>query len=221
MTGHSLPEVLTICAVFVGLHSFMVSHGGKSMLAGWLGRRFMQCYYRGFFVMVSALTMLGAFYLIMTLPDVYLYRAPLWLKLVLYCTQISGMVFGMMSLTVLDAVEFFGLKQMARCRALSVADQAKLTIDGLAVRSFTSKGVYALVRHPIYLAGIVMISFQPDITCNRLLVTALSDGYFLWAAFKEERALLQYEAVGYGAYRQEVPMFNLLKGLFSARVHGR
>lgn len=218
MTEHSLPAVLLICLAFAGLHSFMVSKQGKGFLAGYLGVRFMKCYYRLFFVVISAATMLGAFSMIMSLPDICLFSPPLWLKVTMHLLQATGMLFGMMSLRVLDAAEFFGLRQALRCSQHKDADLASLTLDGLSPLTLTKKGVYSIVRHPIYLAGIVMISLQPDISVNRLLVTALADSYFIFAALKEEALMLKLPALRYAAYRQEVPMFNILKGI-SSKVH--
>lgn len=211
MATHSLTTVLLICMAFAGTHSAMVSASGKVLLARILGERFMKCYYRALFVVISAVSMTGAFFLIMSLPDILLYRAPTWLKALMHTLQIAGMIFGMMSLRVLDASEFFGLRQMMRCRKMQ--DLRALSVDGLSRVSLTKEGVYGIVRHPIYLAGIIMISLQPEITYNRLLVTVLADGYFLFAAFKEERRLLRHPGLHYEAYRREVPMFNILKGV--------
>ncbi len=218
MTGHSLPAVLLICLTFAGIHSFMASRNGKGILAKCLGVKFMKCYYRLSFVVISAATMFGSFFMIMTLPDVYLFRAPLWLKVTMHLLQATGMIFGMMSLRVLNAAEFFGIRQMLRCHKYKDSDLAMLTIDGLSLVSFIKKGVYSIVRHPIYLAGIVMISLQPDITVNRLLVTVIADSYFIFAAIKEENMMLKFPAMGYAVYQHEVPMFNILKGI-SAKVH--
>jgi protein-S-isoprenylcysteine O-methyltransferase Ste14 len=59
-----------------------------------------------------------------------------------------------------------------------------------------------------------MISFQPDVTYNRLVVTIIADIYFIYAAFKEERLLMRNAEVQYGKYAQEVPMFNIFQGIY-------
>lgn len=173
----------------------------------------MQCYYRAIFTVVSAILMFGIFYLLRTLPDKEIYSAPLWLKIPMYSIEIGGMLFGMASLLVLDAGEFFGVKQIRRCRSKQF-DPEKLSIDGVHFKLVTT-GVYSIVRHPIYLAGILMISFQPDITYNWLVVTIFADIYFIAAAFKEEYLLLNVIEHEYRDYQKRVPMFNIFKGLYN------
>jgi len=174
----------------------------------------VKCYYRIFFSTFSAVTLLVIFVLILSLPDIYLFKAPLWVKIPMHMIQVSGMLFGMMSLWVMDAREFFGIRQMKRCRGEKASELTSLSLDGLSPLRLAKTGVYSIVRHPIYLAGIIMISFQPEITYNRLVVTFIADLYFIYAAFKKEHLLLKKKELGYYEYMQKVPMFNLFKGLY-------
>ena len=174
----------------------------------------MKCYYRMFFSTFSAVTLLLIFILILSLPDTYVFRSPLWVKVPMHVIQVSAMLFGMMSLRVMDAREFFGIRQMERCRGNKDPQLTSLSLDGLSPLRLAKTGVYSIVRHPIYLAGIVMISFQPEITYNRIVVTLIADLYFIYAAFKEEHHLLKKKELGYHEYMQRVPMFNLFKGLY-------
>jgi protein-S-isoprenylcysteine O-methyltransferase Ste14 len=191
----------------------MVSKSGKKAIARLTGVKFMQCYYRAIFTIVSAVLMFGFVYLLRTLPDTVIFKAPLWLKLPMYFIEISGMIFGMASLFVLDMGEFFGIKQIRRCHRNQEVDSEKISIDGVHFKLVTT-GVYSIVRHPIYLAGTIMISFQPDITFNWLVVTIFADLYFIAAAFKEEHMLLKVINEQYSAYQHRVPMFNIFKGMY-------
>ncbi|HLC17097.1 MAG TPA: isoprenylcysteine carboxylmethyltransferase family protein [Thermodesulfovibrionia bacterium] len=205
--------IILMCTGFIVIHSTMVSKSGKQALARLTGLKFMQCYYRAVFTVVSAVLVFGCFYLLRTLPDTQIFKAPLWLKLPMYFIEISGMIFGMASLLVLDMGEFFGVRQIRHCQRNQGVDLEKISIDGVHFKLATT-GVYSIVRHPIYLAGIIMISFQPDITSNWLVVTIFADLYFIAAAFKEERLLLKVINKQYSAYQQRVPMFNIFKGLY-------
>jgi hypothetical protein len=191
----------------------MVSNRLKTGISRVIGERFVKCYYRFFFAVFSGVVLIVIFVLILSLPDVYLFHAPLWLKIPMHIIQASGMLFGMMSLLVLDASEFFGIRQIARCLGKKNPDMDSLAVDGISPLRLAKTGVYSIVRHPIYLAGIVMISFQPDITYNRLVVMIIADSYFIAAAFKEERHLLKKPAIGYYEYMKNVPMFNIFKGI--------
>jgi protein-S-isoprenylcysteine O-methyltransferase Ste14 len=214
LTGHSIPTVVLICVSFVFVHSLMVSKWLKRGISRVLGERFVKCYYRFSFTIFSGVALIVIFILILGLPDVYLFHAPLWLKVPMHVIQVSGMLFGMMSLLVLDTSEFFGIRQMTRCRGKKNPDMASLSIDGVSPVRLAKTGVYSIVRHPIYLAGIVMISFQPDITYNRLVVMFIADLYFISAAFKEERHMLKKTEIGYHEYMRNVPMFNVFKGIY-------
>ncbi|MBF0566865.1 MAG: isoprenylcysteine carboxylmethyltransferase family protein [Nitrospirae bacterium] len=154
----------------------------------------------------------------------------------MHIVQVGGMFFGMASLLVLNAPEFFGLSQAKRYKPgkfdvnlnagnpdgfamnlvtnLSFHLSGSLSIDGLSPFELVTTGVYSIVRHPIYLAGILMITFQPVVTYNWLTVTVMSDLYFIAAAIKEERALQKLPEVEYCKYMDRVPMFNLLAGIY-------
>lgn len=209
----NMTTIAIICIGFIVIHSTMVSKSCKKTIARLTGVRFVQCYYRSIFTVVSAILMFAIFFILRTLPDTEIYSAPLWLKIPMYLIEIGGMFFGMASLLVLGASEFFGIKQIRRCKSRQL-DYGNLSIDGVHFKLVTT-GVYSIVRHPIYLAGILMISFQPDITYNWLVVTFFADIYFISAAFKEEYFLLNVINKEYKNYQETVPMFNIFKGLYN------
>jgi protein-S-isoprenylcysteine O-methyltransferase Ste14 len=193
----------------------MVSRKCKMFLKSIVGETFMKCYYRAVFTVVSAILMFGAYYLISSLPNAVFYTVSPWVKWPMHAIQIGGMIFGMGSLFVLDAGEFFGIKQIARCRKSKNPDLSSLSIDGLSPFKLITSGVYSIIRHPIYFAGICMITFQPAISYNWFTVMVMADLYFIYAAFKEERILMRVIPEDYSAYRQKVPMFNIFKGLYN------
>jgi protein-S-isoprenylcysteine O-methyltransferase Ste14 len=57
----------------------------------------------------------------------------------------------------------------------------------------------------MYLAGIVIFTFNPDITVNGLTITALADLYFLFGVFIEERRFLKTFGSRYREYMKQVP----------------
>jgi len=64
------------------------------------------------------------------------------------------------------------------------------TSRDLRSKELVRTGVYGIVRHPMYLAGLVIFTFNPIITVNGLTVTVLADLYFLFGVFIEERRFL-------------------------------
>jgi protein-S-isoprenylcysteine O-methyltransferase Ste14 len=58
----------------------------------------------------------------------------------------------------------------------------------------------------LYLAGIIIFTFNPRITVNGLTVTVLADAYFLFGVFMEERRLVGLFGEQYREYRRRVPL---------------
>ena len=215
MPVHSIHIIIIICVGFITIHSTMVSRKGKRFFMSYLGETFMKCYYRAVFTVVSAILMFGAYYLISILPGSTFYSVSSWLKWPMHAIQLGGMFFGMGSLLVLDAGEFFGIKQVRRCRKAQNPDLTSLSIDGLSPFKLRTTGVYSIIRHPIYFAGVCMITFQPTLSYNWFVVMIMADIYFIYAAFKEERILLRVIPEEYSAYKQKIPMFNIFKGIYN------
>ncbi len=211
--------VVITCMAFVFIHSLMVSKVFKRVLFSLTGERFMKCYYRAIFVLLTPVLMVMVYFVVESLPDTYLFMAPFWLKWPMHLVQLSGMLFGMASLWVLDAAEYVGIKQAKRCLKENSPDLKNLSTEGLSEFKLVTSGVYSIIRHPIYLAGMIIISFQPTITYNWLMVTIIADIYFLYAAFKEEWLLLRAIDQQYREYRHRVPMFNLFKGIYNKLTH--
>lgn len=194
--------VIIIVLSFAFIHSITVSKKMKKVCADFFGETFMRVYYRALYNAVSCITAGTAFYLIDQVPDRLLWTAPVWLQWIMHAIQLAGVVFGSLAFKHLDTGEFLGLKQITRYwKRGEVAGN----IEGLTANELVTTGVYGIVRHPLYLAGIVIFSFNPLLTRNSLTVSALADLYFLFGAFVEERRFVGVFGDGYGEYRKRVP----------------
>jgi protein-S-isoprenylcysteine O-methyltransferase Ste14 len=71
---------------------------------------------------------------------------------------------------------------------------------------FAVRGAYRLVRHPLYLAIIVLLWSQPDLTADRLLLDALWTAWIVVGAMLEEADLVAELGDSYRAYQRTVPM---------------
>ncbi len=67
-------------------------------------------------------------------------------------------------------------------------------------------GPYAWVRHPQYLAALLMIWSHPDLTSDRILFTILWSGWVAAAAKREEGDLIARYGQAYRDYQRAVPM---------------
>lgn len=71
---------------------------------------------------------------------------------------------------------------------------------------FVARGPYRLVRHPLYLAVLVLIWSCPDMTMDRLLFLVLWSVWIVLGARLEEADLLAEFGDAYSAYCRQVPM---------------
>jgi protein-S-isoprenylcysteine O-methyltransferase Ste14 len=193
-------QVAIICLLFALIHSITVARGFKRFCKRALGDTFMRVWYRFLYNTISFITGAIAIYLIWQVPDRVLWTGPLWLRWVLHLIQLVGLVFGALAFEYLDTWEFMGFKQVWRHLARrTVAGN----IEGLTQGELVRAGVYGVVRHPMYLAGIIIFTFNPNIT--GLLITVLADLYFLFGVFIEERRFLRIYGNQYQEYMRRVP----------------
>jgi protein-S-isoprenylcysteine O-methyltransferase Ste14 len=189
--------------LFAVIHSITAATKFKLACREIFGDSFMRAWYRAFYSAVSFITAAVAFLFIHRAPDHAIWTAPGRLRWAMFCVQAAGFVFGLFAFEHLDAGEFLGYKQVGRYLARG---EAGGNIEGLTQQELVMTGVYGIVRHPLYLAGIMIFTFNPRITVNSLTVTALADAYFLFGVFMEERRLARLFGEQYREYRRRVPM---------------
>jgi len=81
-------------------------------------------------------------------------------------------------------------------------------------------GIYAVVRHPQYLGGILAIFVATLLLYPHWIFTVLGiPGVALiyWGTFEEEERLLKQFGDDYRAYMQKVPRLNLISGIIRLR----
>jgi methanethiol S-methyltransferase len=197
-------SVILIFLVFALIHSITVTRKFKRACRALLGATFMQTYYRALYNAVSFITAGIAFLLIHRVPDQLLWTAPSWLSWIMHGIQIAAIAFASLAFEYLDVGEFMGIKQI--WRYISRHEVAG-NIEGQTQKNLVTNGVYGIVRHPLYFAGLVLFTFNPHITVNSLAVTILADAYFLFGMFIEERRFLMIFGDQYREYMKRVPRF--------------
>jgi protein-S-isoprenylcysteine O-methyltransferase Ste14 len=168
-----------------------------------LGGEFVKGYYRLLYNAFGFLTAGVAVYLILQIPDVPLWSAPPWLRWPMHGMELLGAYVGIRAFRIFDVREFLGVKQASRhVRGKKVEGDA----EGIRINRLVTTGVYGLTRNPMYLGGILIFSFWPYVTRNRLAVCALADAYFVFGALVEERRMLKRFGLEYRRYKEEVPL---------------
>lgn len=118
--------------------------------------------------------------------------------------MIGGQLFSALMLVLAflqtDALSFIGLRQLIE----------KEKADALVTR-----GLYRLVRHPLYTFGLLFIWLSPTVTQNSITVYAGATIYTLVGAYFEERKLLRDFGEEYAEYQRNTPM--LIPGFILGR----
>lgn len=195
-----------ICIIIIGfafIHSLSASSIVKDMFRRLFGETFVSVAYRFLYTCVSIVTTAIATLLFLDVPDVSIFHGPDWFRLPVHFIRLGAVVFGIMSAKGFSPLEFLGVSQVWR-----YVTKRELSGDKEGIKhSLVQTGVFGVVRHPMYLAGMVIFTFNPDITRNWLTLTVLADLYFVYGALVEEKRLIKRFGQEYLDYMREVPRF--------------
>ena len=195
-------NIVAIFGAFALIHSITVAQWFKAACARTFGDVFLRVWYRFCYTVVSVATAGVAVFLILQVPDSVLWQGPAWFSWTLRAVQVAGAIFGLRAFEHLDAQEFLGLRQVRRYLATGEIGGDR---EGMTESDLITAGVYGIVRHPLYVAGMIVVTFSPRITENGLALTVLADLYFLFGMFIEERRFLRIFGDAYRQYMRQVP----------------
>lgn len=184
-------------ALFAVLHSLTAGTWLKERLKTLLGERLVEGWYRLTYNLFAAATFLPVLMLVALLPDRMLYHVGLPWSLLMVSIQVAGIVGLLISLKVTDMGQFLGLRQAL---AYLRGDPLPLREPPLQVR-----GMYALMRHPLYFFSLLVIWPVPVMTVNILLFNLGATLYLAVGSLIEERRLEKAYGDAYRAYRRQVP----------------
>jgi protein-S-isoprenylcysteine O-methyltransferase Ste14 len=111
-----------------------------------------------------------------------------------YGVQLAGVLLTIRGSAALDMLDLAGVRQVEQARAGRIARPMVLE----------TRGVYGIVRHPLYAAWALMVFGAPDMTATRATFAIVSTTYLLVAIPWEERGLARTFGPAYDAYRQQV-----------------
>ncbi len=172
------------------IHSLLASLAFKSFLTNRFGKSLMRGY-RLFYNIFSFLTFLPILWLVATLPDAPLYSIPAPISYLMILGQGIGVALLLVGVLQTDPLYFVGLRQIFE--------------DEKPAR-FVTNGLYRLVRHPLYFAGLLILWLSPQVTVNSFSMYAAATIYILIGAFFEERKLLREFGEAYAEYKSRTPM---------------
>ncbi len=191
----SILTILFSLLLWGAVHSLLASLTFKALLADTVGKSAMRGYrlfYNGF----SLLSFLPILYLTRTLPDAPLYSVPAPISYVMLVGQGLGLILLIVGVLQTDTLSFIGLSQLFTEEKPSI---------------LVTKGLYRLVRHPLYTAGLMVLWLSPTVTVNSFTLYLGATIYILVGAYFEERKLLREFGQAYAEYKSKTPM--LIPGL--------
>lgn len=172
------------------IHSLLASLGFKAWLANLLGKSLMRGY-RLFYNFFSVLTFLPILYLAAALPDAPLYTIPAPISYAMFVGQGLAVLLLLVGVLQTGPLSFIGLRQL---------------FEEEKPAEFVTSGLYRLVRHPLYTAGLLFLWLSPTVTVNSFTLYAAAMVYILVGAYFEERKLLREFGAAYAEYKSKTPM---------------
>lgn len=172
------------------VHSLLASVGFKSFLTNGLGKSLMRGY-RLFYNIFSVITFLPILWLVAILPNAPLYSIPAPVSYVMLLGQGIGVVLLLVGVLQTDTFSFVGLRQL-------VQEEKSAAL--------VTSGLYRLVRHPLYFAGLLILWLSPQVTVNSFTMYVGATVYILIGAYFEERKLLREFGPSYADYKSRTPM---------------
>jgi protein-S-isoprenylcysteine O-methyltransferase Ste14 len=185
--------LLLALAIWGVVHSFLASHLAKDLFrlkAGGMD------FYRLAYNIFAAISFLPILYLMATLPNRLVYEVPSPWNLVMFGGQLISAILLLTAFLQTDSLSFVGLRQL-------FAEEKS--------GALVTRGLYHVVRHPLYTFGLLFIWLTPTVSQNSLTVFIGATIYTLVGAYFEERKLLRDFGEDYATYKQKTPM--LIPGL--------
>lgn len=183
MTMANALLIFSALALWSAVHSFLASRLAKDLFGM---ARFYRLAFNGFAVLSFA----PILYLLITLDDSILYRAIAPWSYLLRGGQGAAAFLAILAFLQTNPLDFIGLSQL---------------FDANAAPRLTTRGLYRLVRHPLYLFSILILWLTPTMSANGLALNIGATLYFIFGAKLEEKKLLQEFGEEYAAYQRRAP----------------
>ena len=183
--------ILLACALYGALHSLLAGHRAKEFARRQFGPADAR-YYRLFFSLQGAVTVLPIFILAWRLPDAEIYRIPTPWSLFTLLLQILALVGLYVGVSQTGALKFLGL-------------DALFPSTNTGSVQLVTGGLYRWVRHPLYTCSLLLLWLVPTMTWNLLALAIGLTVYILIGIIFEESKLLREFGPAYAEYRRRTP----------------
>lgn len=185
-------------------HSVLASLTVKSWVRERVGRWFLL--YRVAYVAFAGITVY-ALWLWLPRPAGVLYIVPPPWAHIMRLVQALAIGGFLLTARQINSREFLGFAQIGR---IHTAGETAVIHDEEPERS--TRGLYGVVRHPLYTTAVVAMAATPNMTVWWLLLTVWVTLYFVIGSVFEERRMVALFGDEYREYQRTVPRFIPLPG---------
>lgn len=189
--------VLLSMLVFSILHSLLAGQRLKQFFRSRLGERAYYGVYRVGYNLFAAVSLLPVIWATYFLPAPIIWTTEGIIRPALLFIQGVGLAGLLVSLLQIDLGRFLGWSQL---RAYLSHQPLPLPPEALQ-----QGGVYALVRHPLYLFSLMVIWPMPVMTDAILMFNIGATLYFVLGSLLEEKRLIAAFGPVYADYQRRVP----------------
>lgn len=188
---------LAIFSVFALHHSVLARSGVKARLVRWLPAT----YERSAYIWVASVLFTATYLNWQQVPG-SIWRVPDAWRGVVWAIQGVGVIMTLHAARSLDVFELAGLRESRTTATIGASPDPPV-----------ERGLYRIVRHPIYLGWLLLVWPATTLTGTRAAWAAASTVYLLIAIPLEERGLVQVFGPAYAEYRRRV-RWRLVPGVY-------
>lgn len=185
--------------IFAGLHTLSASQSFKQAIRKRVSERVYHGFYRAGYNLFSVITLLPVAFGL-SMGEGIIWQIPESEQIfttVLVIIQTIGTIGMIISLIQIDLLRFIGIKQ--------IWAYFKGDILPLADEPLQRKGLYKIVRHPLYFFALLSIWFVPVMSDIQFLFTLTATAYFVIGSRWEEQRMVNSYGQDYIDYQQSVP----------------
>lgn len=189
-----MTSLLFLC--FAIQHSFIISDLFKAWMISLFGDSFYHRYFRFLFTLINLTLAIILIHYWAQLPDSPFIAVTKWMKVFMRIIQCIGVWILYEAGKKFNLFHFIGLRQLHIKKVPQTFDE-KLNRDG----------IYGKIRHPMYLAGILILWGEPHLLSsqNGFTLVLLSTLYFYFGSLLEERRMVRQFGEEYERYQKDVP----------------
>lgn len=207
--SYSLWHLVFVWLIYFIIHSVFASSRVKTIFKSRFSWSYK--YYRLIYNLFAVLSLVPVFYVqSKQLNHMLFFNPPIWLTILGMTGVLYGLYMGRVSFKAYRSDEFLGVYQMKNNRDFHP-------------EKLNRKGLNQMVRHPLYLSGLIiiwsyfLISPLPQTLVSVVCITL----YLIVGTIFEEKKLVKEFGESYAKYQTDVSMLIPFKRLFSKNKNTR